>query len=187
MAKKLLLKRCVKRNFLSPVIITTLQKGKYCIKWYFQKYFTFSHLKRPVYLIFPKHKFFPLTIPGPQTESLMKMESKKTIEYASITNSHGVKISRVNLKENPSSKKYRVSRSKNKTDDNNVIQDVVPLRMIVAVDISTTKSKEIGLKKKKASKMVSPFKIKPYDPFVVEKFVGKDHRDRTETIAGEFV
>lgn len=61
----------------------------------------------------------------------------------------------------------------------------MPLRMIVPVDTSSTKSKTIGPKKNKASKMVSPSKIKPFDLFVDDKSEGIYHRDMTEITYGE--
>lgn len=79
------------------------------------------------------------------------MENTKTTEPTPIINVHGVKIFRVNLKENPSSKKSRVYVSNNNVDDNKVIEDVVLLKIIVLVDVSITKSKATDSKNKKAS------------------------------------
>lgn len=110
------------------------------------------------------------------------MENTKSTKPTPITNAHVVRMSGVNLieKESPSSNRYKVSISSSKTDDSKVIQDVMPLRMIVPVGIFTTKSKAADSKKKKAPIMVSPSKNDPSDFSVTEKIVGKDHMDRTK-------
>lgn len=83
----------------------------------------------------------------------------------------------VKLKENSTSKKYRVSRFNNKIGDIKVIQDVVPLRITMPLDFSACKAKATDSKKKKPSKLVSPSKNKPPDPSESEKTIDRDHMD----------
>ncbi|XP_050875733.1 uncharacterized protein LOC127079395 [Lathyrus oleraceus] len=82
----------------------------------------------------------------------------------------------VKLKQNPSSKKSRVSGFKNNTDDGKVINDVVPLKMIIPEDSSIIKAKATTSKKKKVSNPISLSKNKSSD-----RIIGKDNKDITKT------
>lgn len=82
----------------------------------------------------------------------------------------------VKLKQNPSSTKSRVSGFKNNTDDGKVINDVLPLKMIIPEDRSTIKAKATESKKKKVSNPISLSKNKSYD-----RTIGKNHKDITKT------
>ncbi|KAI5395336.1 hypothetical protein KIW84_061793 [Lathyrus oleraceus] len=95
-------------------------------------------------------------------EKDLKANEAKSSEPKSITNSYGVKMLRVKMREKGTSKKTRVFGSSNNVDELEVILNPVPLQMVVIIDISTDKSKSVATKKKKTSKNVSTSEKEPF-------------------------
>lgn len=91
-----------------------------------------------------------------KSSNFLKMSQQfdiaKTYEPKHVTNSYGVKKLGVNMGENGSSKKPRVSQSRKRADKQDSIQDAEPLQMIVPVDISKKNPKCSGLKKNFSTK-----------------------------------
>lgn len=82
----------------------------------------------------------------------------------------------VNLKENHSSKKSRVSRFKNNVIDGRVINNIAHFKMIMPKDRSSIKYKSTDSKKRKVFNPISLYKNKSSD-----KIIGKYHKDKTKT------